>query len=382
MNNYHNITNPFTVICNDTRKIPREEWLLLRKQGIGMSDFPALLGLNGTPMAVFNEKRNPSVEEKDLTLSDLFRLKFGNALESVMHEIMAINLGADAIVDKRMFRSTITPYMLGNIDGLFRLRHDTVIQGVFFPADTLLLFEGKTTNFFLFDKSRQGSLPHHVAQCKAGMIVRGVDAAILVVARGNDLEKDLVYHLIQITREDREIIPMIIHDFWVEHLLTGIAPDIVPGPCATAMKNELLRFYTKTLSDDEGETLLLPRSSHPIIQQALQIRGEIAEMEAILREKKQARDEMDVYLIDHLKDKGRKAVLNCGPRTYTVGYQNTGKKEDITSANMDRLKREMPDIYRNLVDEGIITQPNSKMFYVREQRRRFDVKKGQVMQTA
>ncbi len=52
-------------IIADTKKITHEEWLVLRKQGIGGSDAGAVCGLNpySSPMKVFLDKTVGMTEE-------------------------------------------------------------------------------------------------------------------------------------------------------------------------------------------------------------------------------------------------------------------------------------------------------------------------------
>jgi len=76
------------------KQLTREEWLAERREGIGASDTPAILGLSPwrSPLDVWAEKTG-TVEPDDL--SDNEAVEFGNRLEGVIAEAFAERTGRD-----------------------------------------------------------------------------------------------------------------------------------------------------------------------------------------------------------------------------------------------------------------------------------------------
>jgi len=112
------MSEPFTII-GDTRELSREEWLSLRKTGIGGSDAGSIMGVSkwGSALSVWADKRGllPEKEDND-------DLAFGRRMEPVLREWfqdLLIDMGAETLVEEfpQMLRSTLYPHALVNLDG-------------------------------------------------------------------------------------------------------------------------------------------------------------------------------------------------------------------------------------------------------------------------
>ena len=80
-------TYPFTVILEDTEKIPRGVWLKERKLAVCASDYPAIVGLSGfkTPVDIYEDKVDSEKVSEEVSLETKYRFDIGHALEPVSY---------------------------------------------------------------------------------------------------------------------------------------------------------------------------------------------------------------------------------------------------------------------------------------------------------
>jgi len=105
--------------------LPRDEWLTLRRTGIGGSDHPAILGLSkyGNGLSVLSDKiatGDPGAEKEPR-----YR-KLGHELEPVMLKLAAEERGALAWTHtpNTHFRSTLYPWAMCTMDGFLTESED------------------------------------------------------------------------------------------------------------------------------------------------------------------------------------------------------------------------------------------------------------------
>lgn len=108
----------------DTRELTREQWLGMRRQGLGGSDSGAVMQMNpySSRFMVALEKygKAPEKEETD-------GMKHGKRMEPVLrHEFVevfreATGLTVEVYESPWMYRSKLYPWMLADIDGVIRL---------------------------------------------------------------------------------------------------------------------------------------------------------------------------------------------------------------------------------------------------------------------
>jgi len=98
-----------------TAGMSREEWLKLRKTGIGGSDAGAICGLNpySSPMKVFWDKTSDGVEEGDNEA-----IRIGNDLEQYVAVRFMEATGLKVRRSNYMYRSKGHPYMIADVDRL------------------------------------------------------------------------------------------------------------------------------------------------------------------------------------------------------------------------------------------------------------------------
>ncbi len=140
-----------------TAGMAHEEWLKLRKTGIGGSDAGAICGLNpySSPMKVFWDKTTDEVEEKDNEA-----IRIGNDLEQYVAGRFMEATGFKVRRSNYMYRSKKHPYMIEDVDRM-------VVGG-----DAGL--ECKTASAYNADKWADGRIPlHYAMQCYHYMAVTG-----------------------------------------------------------------------------------------------------------------------------------------------------------------------------------------------------------------
>jgi putative phage-type endonuclease len=102
------------IICEDITAIPREQWLALRKEGIGGSDAAAALGLSKwtSPLALYYDKTRDEINDEDNE-----RFEWGRRNEATIADGFAAR-NPDFVVENVsiMLRSARQPFMVVNID--------------------------------------------------------------------------------------------------------------------------------------------------------------------------------------------------------------------------------------------------------------------------
>ncbi len=115
---------PFEIIA-DTREITHDDWLKLRRSGIGGSDAGAAMGMSpwGSPLSVWADKRGilPPAEETDA-------MEYGKRMEPVLRQWFRDEVQKGLILPMEctmeeypfLLRSTRWPWAIANLDGIVR----------------------------------------------------------------------------------------------------------------------------------------------------------------------------------------------------------------------------------------------------------------------
>lgn len=208
------MTEPFWTanaeLAGDYRN--REEWLELRRTGIGSSDCSAVLGLGkyGSPWSVWLEKtgRARPVDENEAML-------WGTLLEPVIRTELSRRLGVE-ITTTPTLRSLVRPWQLLNADGLIESEN--------------ALVEIKNASAWLAQDWDDQIPDHAELQTQHGMAVTGADGAYVAgLIGGNRLRWEYIPrddHLIDtINRAEQHL--------WDTYIVPDVEPPI-DGSDATA----------------------------------------------------------------------------------------------------------------------------------------------------
>ena len=288
-----------------TASMSHEEWLKLRKTGIGGSDAGAICGLNpySSPMKVYQDKIS-----EDMSDQDNEAMRQGRDLEDYVARRFMEATGLKVRRSNMLYRSEEHPWMIADVDRL--------IVG----EDAGL--ECKTASAYSSDKWKDGQVPmHYLIQCCHYMAVTGRSAwYIAVVILGQE------FKYAKITRDDAMIANLIAIEqaFWSTH----VVPRVMPPPDGSKACDEVLEKYFHLAR--KGSTIPLVGFDDKL-DRRMELLGQIAALE---QEQKQIEQEVKLFMQDN-----EIAASDC----YRVSWAN------VNTARLDtrRLKAEKPEIYRD-----------------------------------
>ena len=230
---------PYETIA-DTRKMSHEDWLEMRKAGIGGSDCAAAVGLSRwkSPFKLWSEKTDRIVPSKAGEAA-----YWGSVMEPILRAEVAKRMPEAEVRECPFFlRSKEHPYMLANIDGYIHAN------------GSFSVLEIKTANAFAAVQDWQNGLPiEYYCQVMHYMAVTGMNNAYVAVLLGGnnfviqkiDRDEDMIQHIIQMEEH-----------FWYEYMLKDTPPE------ATAKDNEVLgQLYPKS----EEKAVEMPTTAREIL---------------------------------------------------------------------------------------------------------------------
>lgn len=288
------------MILADTRKLSRDEWLELRKMGIGGSDAAAIVGLNSyvTPYKLWAEKTGKLPEQED-------------------NEAMRQGRDFEDYVAKRFVEATGKKVRKQN----FMLVHDEY-DFMYANIDRQIVGENaglecKTTSLMNLKRFKNGEFPdNYYVQCMHYMAVTGADKwylAVLVLNQG--------FYWFEIQRDEDEIQSLIEaeKEFWSNYVLSDVAPPVDGYKPTSEAINDVFR-----ISSDE-ECQLMGLSS---IESLLELQRTIKALEF---EAEKLQQQIKIEL-------GQCQVGYCDK------YKITWKEQSRSSISKDLLKEQYPDL--------------------------------------
>ena len=294
-----------------TLDMSREEWLRERKKGIGGSDASAILGFNPWKSAfeLYIDKTSDHVEEIDNEA-----IHWGNVLEDVVAEEFTRRTGKKVRRRNQTFIHKEHDFMIANID------RDVVGERA--------LLECKTTNAFNTDAWEGEQIPPaYMCQLQHYMAVLDYEKAYIAVLIGG---QKFIWK--EIDRDDEFIELMIEHEkqFWEEHVLKEIPPEIDGSPSASELLN-------KMYPEDNGETVMLKSDEAEMLIEAIEsIKAEVKEKQSLQKEYE------------------NKLKLMIGEAQMGVTPRFEVSNKTITSNRLDSkaLRREMPEIAKKYTKQS------------------------------
>ena len=293
-----------------TKNMDRNEWLKIRKTGLGGSDAGAVCGLNPyvSPMAVYRDKVS---DETDM--GDNEAMRQGRDLEEYVAQRFTEETGLKVRRSNKMYRSTEYPWMIADVDRMV--------------AGGGAGLECKTVSVYKKDQWADGGIPvYYLLQCYHYMIVTGCRTWYLAAVI---LGQDFQYRRIEYEEETAQNLIALEAEFWNNHVL----PRHMPDPDGSKSCDAVLEEYF--CQRGKAETIELVG-----FDQKLERRQEIEEtMKLLETEKRQIDQDIKVFMDGHeMADSGR----------YRVTWR------EVISSRLDtkRLKEEKPDIYREFLQES------------------------------
>ena len=295
-----------------TPSISREEWLELRKTGIGGSDAGAILGLNrySTAFSVYCDKLGLTPEKED---SEAMRQ--GRDLEEYVAQRFCESEGKAVKRFNFMIRSKKYPFAIADVD--------RVIVG------ENALLECKTTSPRNPTDFEGGEIPPYwYCQCQHYLAVTGCNVCYLaVVVLGK------AYYCFKIWRDEKEIEALMgfERDFWENNVLAKVEPS----PDGSKTADEVIKQMYEHSNEDLATVDLTPFSE--AIKEYARLGGEIAELTG-------KRDAIEQELKLYLKEA---EVGECD------GARITWKSQTSRRIDTKRLKAEMPEVYEQYANESV-----------------------------
>ncbi|AIT14555.1 RecE-like exonuclease [Mycobacterium phage Tapioca] len=311
----------------------RDEWLQLRRTGIGSSDCSAVLGMGkyGSPFSVWADKTGKSRPDDETEA-----MMWGTLLEPVIRAELARRLGVE-IVECPTLRSQVRPWQLYNPDGLILSQN--------------ALVEIKNASAWLAHDWDDQVPDHAELQVQHGMAVTGADGAYVAgLVGGNRLRWEYI-------PRDDELIDTI--NAAEQHLWdTYIVPDVAPpidGSDATA----------------EAIAARWPRR-HDVVEvvddgQVAEVEAAVAEYRAALDAEKTAKADK-ARAVNVLTDmlRGADALADTEGRRLVAlkrgQFREKAFREEqddgpwlhkVEVIDRDRLKAEEPELYRRYQSTSI-----------------------------
>lgn len=227
-----NTNKPYEIIA-DTRKMSHQDWLAMRKAGIGGSDCAAAVGLSRwkSPFQLWSEKTGRITPTKAGEAA-----YWGSVMEPILRAEVARRMPEVEVHECPFFlRSKEHPYMLANIDGYVKNE-----DGSF------SVLEIKTANAYAAVQDWQDGLPiEYYAQIMHYCLITGMQSAYVAVLLGGnqfeiqkiDRDEDIIRHIVQIEEH-----------FWKNYMLKDMPPE------ATAKDNEVLsQLYPRSVAEKQIE---------------------------------------------------------------------------------------------------------------------------------
>lgn len=285
----------------------REEWLQLRKKGIGGSDAGAVCGLNPyvSPMDVFLEKTAENFPEKE----EKEAMREGRDLEEYVARRFCEETGYKVRRSYAMYVKETYPFMIADVDRLLVGKENGLIG-----------LECKTASPYNTNQWNDGNIPaHYLAQCYHYMAVFHAQAwylAVLIYGKEFkyiriDRNEEILQNLIQ--REE---------SFWNTYVLTGTMPE--PDGSYAAE-----HFISGQYQNSIPKSRVFLQGFDEKLKRREEIMALIEELDT---EKKKIEQEVKLYM---------KEAEIAENEHFLVSWKNTmNSRIDST-----RLKIELPEIY-------------------------------------
>lgn len=304
-----------------TKDMSEEKWLEIRQNSIGGSDCGAILGFNKyeSPLSLYSKKIG-EIEQDDI--SDKLPVKFGNYMEDLVAQIFEEETGKKVRNHNYMMYHPEYDFMSANIDKA------VIGENAILECKTASEFKKK-------DWINDNIPPSYMAQCYHYMLVTGVERIYIAVVFGNstfhwdyvDYDEDVIESIKQ-----KEI------EFWNEHVLKGIPPEI-DGSEATA--NALDKMWKET-KDDE---IVFDDKAKALFKAWNSIKSQIKELQA-----------------DERKIKNEfKSLMGENEVGKSDSFTATWKQQNRNQLDAKRFMKENPELSKQYMK-----QTTSRVFKIKE----------------
>lgn len=292
-------------IITETANMSRDEWLKLRKEGIGGSDAAAIAGVNPykSPVVAYMEKTGQYTPKPAGEAAE-----WGNILEPVIRKVFAEKINAERELSglpalkvqqrNAIFSHDEFDFMRTNLDGLI-YGHE-LGKGI---------LEIKTANQFLTDEWAGDDVPNqYYIQVQHNIAVMNVQYAYLPVLIGGQKFK---YYFIERDEEMINYLYDIERNFWINHVKAKTPPQMDGSDSTKDMLNDL---YGNSDPD-------LPPVELPI--EFMDLVNELEEIKSTEKELKERKNKAQNIFKDNMQDC---EVAFTGPHMITWKESKNGQR--------------------------------------------------------
>lgn len=290
-----------------TSNLSHEEWLNLRKTGIGGSDAGAICGLNpySNAISVYRDKTSDEVIDIDNEA-----MRQGRDLEEYVAQRFMEETGLKVRRSNVMYQSTENPFMIADVDRL--------VVG----EDAGL--ECKTASVYNADKWKDETIPdHYLIQCYHYMAVTGKRTWYIAVVI---LGREFKYR--KVTWDDAIIRNLIAieKDFWENNVCKRQIPD----PDGSKVCDEILEQYFHFARKESAVELYG-------FDEKLRRREEVLELkEKLETEQRQIEQEIKLFMQD-------------SEVAFSDGFKVSWSNVDTARIDTKRMKEEEPEVYQKFL---------------------------------
>lgn len=336
----------------NTAELTREEWLQLRKNGLGGSDAPIVMGLSmfRTLTNLYHDKvgTKPLLEDPKDDDGD-FRKMFGTYMESFVgawfeaafeqqykadfekhfgEPIKSVSLCNDTV----MYQHPEYPFMLCN--------NDFIITIEFVSGDKITgVFECKTTSPFAIRSAWTDGVPnHYIHQARHAMSVMNMDFTVFACAADNNVANFYVHILDRDFDEEESLIKTELA-FWNDNVLVKKAPvDNDAERLPDAFYQDLLKYKSGGMSKKQREVKLSTKT-FDVFAQYLQLDQQIADCKKQIKAFEKEQQVLTNKLISEL---GKATSGYCVDGSITHYIEKLEKES--TTFNRKQLEKDRPNL--------------------------------------
>lgn len=294
-----------------TKNLSHNEWLRLRKTGIGGSDVGAICGVNkySSPVKIYQDKTTDTITEINNEAT-----RIGHDLEDYCARRFMEETGLKVRKSNFMFRSTEHPFMLADVDRLV-IGEDAGL-------------ECKTTNILNASQWKNGQIPiSYVMQCYHYMYCTGRKTWYIACVI---LGKEFVYRKLTWNDDIINNIVSIEYDFWQNNVLKGIMPE----PDGSSSSDNIISSMFPTA---ENKDVIKLTGFDEKLSKRDSLISEISQLE---KEKKKIEQEIQIKMEDS------EFAEND---THRIKWSNV----ETVRLDTQRLHKELPNIYNQFLKKTV-----------------------------
>lgn len=296
-------------IMASTKNLTREQWLKLRRKGIGGSDASVVMGKN--PWRSIQQLWEDKTGKTPVQENSNEYTYWGNVMEGIIRKEFMNRTGLKVRQKHFMMFHPQFQFMFADVDGI-----------VTDERGEKCIFEAKTVSQYREEEWRDGKIPvEYMMQVQHYLAVCEMQKAYIAALIGGN---HFIYHTIL---RDEGMIAELVHaekQFWDYNVKCDIRPEIDDS---SATKD----FLDKKYRDSVKDSVKLDRSLEAVLKQYQEVESQLKDME---QKKNGLSNQLKAALGEH--EEGR---LENGQ---IVRWKRIEKK----LVDAKKLKAEQPEIYK------------------------------------